>query len=94
MPRYEIAHLQVQGQDAILIALDRGFALKSDAEKEEIREEFQMRCRSAGLRGHVALVWDAGGGSMGFIGPPNWRSYLRSINVAYAIANRNRYIEW
>lgn len=89
MPKFDIAHIKVQGKDVILFALDRQFGQQSNSDKQDVLAEFQMRCGAAGLRGGVAILWDGG-----FIGPENWRPYLRSIDLNYVIANRNRSISW
>lgn len=93
MPRYEVAHIREQGQDIILIALDESFGRQSEADRQAALLEFTMRCRAAGLRGHVAILWPVGAQTH-FIGPQNWHRYLESINLAYAISQRNRWISW
>lgn len=89
MPQFDIAHIKVQGKDVILIALDSLFGQKTNAEKKEALAEFELRCHAAGLSGGVAILWRGG-----FIGPENWRPFLRSIDINYAVANRNRTISW
>jgi hypothetical protein len=93
MPRYQIADIKVQGHDVILVALEAAFGRKPENEKQRSLAEFQLRCRGAGLRGGVAILWPTGAQTH-FMGPANWRSYLQSIDLTYAVANRNRWIEW
>lgn len=35
-------------------------------------------------------VWDAGAGPMGFLAPPNWRTFLSGIDLPFVAANGNR----
>lgn len=50
-----------------------------------------MRCASqAGLAGTVALVWNAGAGRMGYLAPPQWQPFFRSLSLSRVAANINR----
>jgi hypothetical protein len=93
MPRYEIAHIREQGQDIIIFALDQSFGHQSEDDQLATLADFSRRCRGANLRGQVAILWPSGAQTR-FIGPQIWYSYLESINIAYAISQRNRWISW
>jgi hypothetical protein len=93
MPRYEIAHIREQGQEILLFALNQSFGHQSEKDQLAALDEFSRRCRGANLRGSVAILWPAGAQTR-FIGPQNWHHYLGSINLAYAISRRNRWISW
>jgi hypothetical protein len=94
MPRFEVAHMHTQGQDMIVIPLDNSFGCKSQADQDAITDELQMRAASAGLRGTVVPVWDAGGGRMSFIAPRPWHPYFRSIGLAHIALRLNRALYW
>lgn len=94
MADFQIAHIREQGVDMIIIPLDSSFGSKSQRDKDSIIAELQSRARGAGLKGTVVPVWDAGGGRMAFIAPPNWHRFFRSINLAFVGRNINRRLYW
>jgi len=94
MPRFKVAHLRQQGQDMVIIPLDSEFGRKMSSEQNEVATELQLRSRSAGLGGRVVLVWDNGGGRMGFLAPHNWRAFFASLSLNWVFANINREIYW
>ena len=93
MPRFKIWHLHEQGQDMIIVPLDRSFGMKSQADQEAAMAELQMRSASAGLRGAVAAVWPSGNRMM-FRAPQPWHAFFRSLNLGLVQANLNREIYW
>ena len=93
MPALKIAHLREQGQDMILVPLDHTFGYRTQTEQSEIVAEFQARAGAAGLRGRVAVMWEAGSTTM-FIGPTPWHPYLQSISLWFIHANVNKQITW
>lgn len=94
MTKLDVAHVREQGVDMIIVPLDRSFDQKPSSQQNATRNEIQARAHSAGLRGSVALVWDVGGGRMGFLAPPNWMNFFRSINLRWVFANVNRELSW
>ncbi len=94
MTTLEIAHVREQGVDMIIVPLDRSFHHKSSSQQNAMRNEIQARAASAGLRGSVALVWEVSGGRMGFLAPPNWQNFFRSIDLGWVFANLNRELSW
>jgi hypothetical protein len=90
MPTYDIAHIREQGVDLIIIPLQASFGSKSRSAQNEVQSYLQECATSAGLAGTVVPVWDASGGRMGFLAPPNWHSFFRSINLTFVSANINR----
>jgi hypothetical protein len=93
MPKYKVAHLHEQGQDMIIVPLDRAYDLKSFAEQNAFKDELQMRANAAGLRGTVVTVWPKGG-RMGFIAPQPWHPFFRSTSIQFVMANLNRELSW
>jgi hypothetical protein len=94
MTTLQIAHLNKQGQDMIIVPLDDAFGNKTQQDQRRAIVEIQMHARSAGLRGEVVPVWDGGGGRMAFIAPTPWHPYFRSINLRTVFANVNRELSW
>ncbi|MEK9285441.1 MULTISPECIES: hypothetical protein [unclassified Bradyrhizobium] len=94
MPTLKLAHIREQGQDMIIFPLDQRFGRLPDGEKQQELHALEMRAHDAGLGGHAVAVWDAGGGRMGFLGPSQWHSFLRSISLRQVISSLNREISW
>jgi len=94
MSSYKVAHIREQGVDVVIIPLDSSFGQKMEDDQHAIIAEFQARCIAAHLAGNVVVVWDAGGGRMAFIAPPNQHSFFKSINLQWVFANLNRDLYW
>lgn len=94
MPRLDVAHVREQGVDLIIIPLDHNFGRQSQAQQDQAVTELQMRASTAGLRGTVVPVWDAGSGRMAFIAPRNWHSFFRGIDLRWVAMNINRELYW
>jgi hypothetical protein len=90
MNRFRIAHIRHQGVDLIIVPLDSQFGLKSPADQDEAIASLQACAAAAGLAGTVVPVWDAGGGRMRFIAPPNWHPFFQSIGLHYVQQQLNR----
>ena len=90
MPNLKVAHLRVQGQDMVVAPLESAFARQTATERDKIIFEIQAASASAGLRGIVVPVWNNGGGKMGFIAPPKWHPYFKSIGLSFVFANLNK----
>jgi len=90
MATFQVAHLREQGQDIIIVVVDRSFGLKTQAEQNEVCAALQSCASAAGLAGTVVPVWDSGGGRMAFLAPPPWTPFFRSMTLAAVAANINR----
>lgn len=90
MNRFDVAHIRQQGQDIIIIPLDRAFGYRSDFEQTEIYTSLQMAASSAGLSGRVVAVWDAGRGRMAYRAPQEWSRFCQSLNWPFIARNINR----
>lgn len=94
MPTLEIAHVNKQGVDLIIVPLSRDFDLKSDADKDAAVDEIQYAAASAGLGGTVVPVWPKHNNRMAFIAPTQWHPFFRSIDLRWIRANLNRRLSW
>lgn len=74
----------------IIIFVADDFQHKSNSEQNAIRNALQRCATSAGLAGAVALVWNTGGGRMGFLAPDGWHPFFRSISLAHVAGSINR----
>lgn len=93
MPTLKVAHIREQGQDLIIVPLDRSFEFRSEEEQYETLADIQHAATSAGLRGKVVPVWPSGS-RLKFIAPQPWHPFLRSINLTFVRANLNRSLSW
>jgi hypothetical protein len=94
MPCFEVAHLHEQGQDMIIVPLSSSFGSRGMQQQQGIIRELETRAHSAGLRGSVVAVWDAGGGRMAYIAPRPWHSFFSSIGLHFVARNINRELSW
>ncbi len=90
MAQFRIAHLRRQGQDMIIVPLDRSFGHKLNTDQNEICAGLQACARGAGLAGTVVPVWDAGGEKMAFLAPRPWHPFFSSLSLADVEANINK----
>jgi hypothetical protein len=90
MPTYDVAHIREQGVDLIILPLDSRFGSATSSEQQAAIRALQQCANAARLAGQVVPVWDAGGGRMGFIAPPNWHPFFSSLNLAFVAANINK----
>ena len=93
MPTLKIAHIRDQGNDMIIIPLDRSFDIKSSSDQRATIKEMQARAKSAGLDGTVVAIWEAGGRTK-FIAPRSWHSFFNSINLMFVWNHINAEISW
>ncbi|MGX9392577.1 hypothetical protein ACWX0K_20285 [Nitrobacteraceae bacterium UC4446_H13] len=94
MPTFKVAHIREQGQDMIIFPLNSAFGRQSESERQDELAALEYQARAAGLAGHAVAVWDAGGGRMAFMGPPQWHGFLRSLNLRAVMASLNKSISW
>lgn len=90
MTIFDVAHIREQGQDIIIVLVDRSFGNKSQSEQNQITGKLQMCARSAGLAGTVVPVWDSGRGRMGFLAPQPWHPFFKGLSLSFVAANINR----
>jgi hypothetical protein len=90
MPSFDVAHIHKQGQDMIIIPMNRSFGNMTHQQQAEQTALLQEYAASAGLAGTVVPVWDAGGGRMAFLAPKPWHPFFRSINLRFVAINVNR----
>ena len=90
MPTFQVAHLTRDGQDVIIVPVDRSFGKRSPAEQARIQEAFQRSAGAADIPGVVVPVWEDASGTMAFRAPPPWHEFLKSIDMVYVATALNR----
>lgn len=90
MSRFDVAHIRQQGQDIIIVPLERSFGYRSDSEQTDFYCALQLAANAAGLRGRVVAVWDSGRGRLAFRAPREWSRYCQGLSWPYIARNINR----
>lgn len=90
MTDFEVAHLNVQGQQVIIVVVNSSVGSESNLEQDRIRNSLQLCATNAGLAGTVALVWDAGRGRLAFLAPRPWHPFFQSLTLADVARNINK----
>lgn len=86
---FDVAHINHQGVDVILVVVSSAFGTMSTASKNDALSALQVCARAAGLRGTVVAVWNSGGRVMS-VGPTGWEGFQRSLTWPFVAANINR----
>ena len=94
MTTLDVAHIREQGQDMIIVPLDRSFDHKTESQQQAAIYEIQSAANNAGLRGTVVAVWPASSGGMKFRGPQPWHPYLRGLSLQQILASVNKKLTW
>ena len=90
MPTFQVAHLTHDGQDVIIVPIDRSFGSRSPSEQARIHEAFQRSAVAAAMPGVVVPVWEDAMGRMAFRAPPPWHEFFKSIDMVYVATALNR----
>jgi len=90
MPSFDVAHIREQGQNIIIVPMDRSFGHMTHQQRAEQAALLQQYAASAGLAGTVVPVWDSGGGRMAFLAPTPWHPFFRNVSLRFVAANINR----
>jgi len=88
---FQIAHLNIKGNDIIIVPLSRRFSVKNKTERDETIRDIQSSAKEAGLKGTVVPVWPADEG-LQFIAPEPWHPFFRGITWPWIEDNLNREI--
>jgi hypothetical protein len=90
MPTFQVAYLRHNGQDLIIVPVDRSFAMRSPTEQARIQEAFQRSALAADMSGLVVTVWEDSSGRMAFRAPPPFHEFLKTIDMVYVATALNR----
>jgi hypothetical protein len=90
MPTFQVAHLRREGQDVIIVPVDRSFGKRSVTEQARIQEAFQRRAAAIEMKWVVVPVWEDSSGRLAFRAPPAWHDFFQSIDMVYVATALNR----
>lgn len=94
MPTFEIAYINQQGTDLIIVPVESSFGSRTTEDRQAIIAELQAHAVDAALFGTVVPVWDAGAGRMAFIAPKPWHRFFKSISLPWVMSHLNRTLQW
>jgi hypothetical protein len=93
MPSIPVAQLHEQDQDMVIVIMDPAFARASPTQQEATIGQLQAKAQACGLKGTIAMVWDAGG-RMDYLVPQPWHDFFRSITLEDVRRRINAEIAW
>ena len=94
MPTFNIATVNVEGNDLILIILDHAFGEKPFTAQSDILMEFQKRAIAAGYKGNVIPVWSSAAGKINFMAPRNLHPFFNAITPQYIAEHFRKQLSW
>jgi hypothetical protein len=94
MPTFNIATVNVEGTDLVMIILDPSFGAKSPQAQSEILMEFQNKATAAGHKGHVIPVWSSAAGKINFMAPRNLHPFFNTITPQYIAEHFRKQLSW
>lgn len=90
MSKFQVAHIREQGQNMIIVFVDKKVGSMTSSDRAEIMATLQSCATSAGLAGNVVLVWQTNSGRMEFCAPQPWHPFFKSISYEYLASNVNK----
>ena len=90
MERFQIAHIQVQGVNLIVVFVNSSLGYRPPDEQQQVVASLQACASAAGLAGNVVPVWRDASGRLNFIAPPNQHPYFKSVTFDYLYTNINK----
>jgi hypothetical protein len=90
METFEVAHLNIQAVNVVIIFLDRHFDSMLPDQQHGAHRRLELAARAAGLTGNVVPVWLDAFGRMKFIAPQNQHPFFTSVSYEQLHGNVNR----
>jgi len=90
METFEVAHLNVQNVNLIIVFLNTAFDSKAPREQQAIHSALQAAATSAGLAGNVVPVWRDPFGRTKFIAPQNQHAFFGGVSYEQLALQINR----
>jgi len=94
MPTFNIATVNVEGNDLILIILDHAFGERKFEDQSEILMEFQKRAITAGYKGNVIPVWSSAAGQINFMAPRHLHPFFKTVTPQYIAEHFKKQLSW
>jgi hypothetical protein len=89
MAIFDVAQINEQGVDLVLVPLHANFEFRSEQEKTAIVARLRSGASGVGLDGVVIPVWALRSGKMGYFVPDRFRALLRGLDLEFVADNIN-----
>jgi hypothetical protein len=93
MPSIPVANFTEQDQDMVIVIMGPAFAQATPTQQEATIGQLQSRSDACGLKGTIAMVWDAGG-KMDYLAPQPWHEFFVSLTLDDVRSRINAEIRW
>lgn len=90
MAVFEVAHLNVQNVNVVIVFLASDFEYQTDQQKSEVQNALQICAANAGLAGNVVLVWQDSLQRIKFLAPPQQHAFFRTVDYASLYSQVNK----
>lgn len=90
METFQVAHLNIQSVNVIVIFLDTRFDSQTAEEQHAIHGRLQVAASSAGLAGNVVPIWLDHSGHTKFLAPPQQHPFFKSVSFQQLHVQVNR----
>ncbi len=91
MASFQVAHINEQGNDVIILPLGETFPQRSPEARKEMINGFANCVKRAGLKGTLVPVWPEGD-RIHFIAPKEWHPFCASMTWDWIRHNINRQV--
>lgn len=78
MTDFQVAHINEQGVNVVVVFVDSSVSFKSSQEQHEIAAQLQLCAASARLAGNIAMIWPGG-----FWAPRNQHAFFSSAGGSF-----------
>ena len=78
MAKYRVAQLTHEGENVILVPVDRSFGKRAQEHREQELVKLRAAAASTGLNGTVVIIWDSAG-SVAAFGPDKWKNFAENL---------------
>ncbi|MGB9236406.1 MAG: hypothetical protein WCC04_18515 [Terriglobales bacterium] len=90
MATFEVAHLNIQNVNVVIIFLGSEFEHQTQQQQNAIQNGLQLCAENAGLAGNVVLVWQDSFQRIKFLAPPQQHAFFKTANYADLYSQVNK----
>ena len=90
MATFDVAHLNIQNVNVVIVFLGPAFEHKTHQQQSEFQAALQICAANAGLAGNVVLVWQDSLQQIKFLAPPQQHAFFKTANYANLYSQVNK----
>ena len=90
MEQFQVAHINVQGVNLVVVFVNPGVGQRPASEQQQVVNALQACASGAGLAGNVVPVWRDNLGRLNFIAPPTQHGFFKSVTFEYLYNSINK----